>query len=82
MESVTSFVDAFYDYYNCLGYAEEEDQLLPSRDTLVKVCEILLNTSCLREEGRYSSFRVCFASPESELLYSCQYSHHVALPFL
>ena len=77
MESVVSFVDAFYDHYNRLGYAEEEDQLLPSRDTFVRVCEILLNTSCLREEGRYPSFRVCFASPDSELLDSYLYSHIV-----
>jgi len=77
MEALTAFVDAFYDYYERSGFAREEDQRLPSRDVMIRVCEILLHTSCLREEGRYSSFRVCFITPDSELLDSYLYSHTV-----
>ncbi len=77
MEAVTAFVDAFYGDYVRSGYAREEDQHLPSKDVLVRVCGVLLNTSCFREEGRYSSFRVCFISPDSELLDSYLYSHTV-----
>ena len=77
MEAVTAFVDAFYDDYVRSGYAREEDQHLPSKEVLVRVCGVLLNTSCFREEGRYSSFRVCFITPDSELLDSYLYSHTV-----
>ena len=53
----------------------EEDQKLPSKEILEDVCQVLLNVSCMREEGRFPSFRVCFVQPESELLDTYIYAH-------
>ena len=52
------------------AYADfiEEDQKLPPEEALSEVLQVLLNVSCLREEGRYPSFRVCFISPDSKYL--------------
>ena len=77
MRSIKDFVREFRERYTELGYAAEEDQTLPSERVLLEVCEVMLNTSCLREEGRYSSFRVCFIHPESGFLKTYIYSHCV-----
>ena len=65
MDGVTAFVDAIYDCYHKLIRIIEEDQKLPSKEILEDVCQVLLNVSCMREEGRFPSFRVCFVQPES-----------------
>ena len=75
MGNLTTFVDAVYDCYEKLGVAFEEDQKLPPKDTLEEVCQTLLDVSCMREEGRFPSFRVCFVQPESELLSAYIYAH-------
>ena len=53
----------------------EEDQELPPKDVLTEVCQTLLHVSCMREEGRYSRFRVCFLTPESGFLEPYIYAH-------
>ena len=58
MGGITFFVDAIYDVYNKAVPNAEEDQKLPEREVLDEVCQILLNVGCLREEGRFPSFRV------------------------
>ena len=75
MGGVTAFVDAIYDCYHKLVHNIEEDQELPSKEVLEDVCQVLLNVSCMREEGRFPSFRVCFVQPESELLDTYIYAH-------
>ena len=75
MDGVTAFVDAIYDCYHKLIRNIEEDQKLPSKEILEDVCQVLLNVSCMREEGRFPSFRVCFVQPESELLDTYIYAH-------
>ena len=66
MTDVYQFVDEIFKDYGQYSDNFEEDQMLPSRESLLDVCRILLNVSCLPEEGRYSTFRVCFISPDSE----------------
>ena len=75
MGNLTTFVDAVYDCYEKLGLAFEEDQKLPPKDTLEEVCQILMDISCMREEGRFPTFRVCFVQPDSELLSAYIYAH-------
>ena len=75
MDGITGFVDAIYNCYENMGAAFEDDQKLPSKDVLEDVCQTLLNISCMREEGRFPSFRVCFIRPDSELLSAYIYSH-------
>ena len=75
MDEIKSFVDTVYDRYGVLGFAAEEDQKLPPREVLEKVCHVLLNVSTMQEEQRYPSFRVCFIPPESELLQAYLYAH-------
>ena len=75
MDGVTAFVDAIYDCYHKLVRNIEEDQKLPSKEVLEEVCQVLLNVSCMREEGRFPSFRVCFVQPDSELLDTYIYAH-------
>lgn len=75
MDGITAFVDAVYDCYHKLNFDVEEDQELPSREVMEEVCNVLLNVSCMREEGRFPSFRVCFIRPDSELLSTYIYAH-------
>ena len=70
-----AFVDDFCDCYNRSGLCTEEDQKLPPAEVLEEICQTLVHLSCMREEGRYSSFRVCFLSPDSELLGAYIYAH-------
>lgn len=55
----------------------EEDQKFPESGILEKVCRVLMYASTMREEGRYSSFRVCFIDPRSALLDMYIYSYVV-----
>ena len=74
MTDVYQFVDEIFRDYGRYSDNFEEDQMLPSKESLLEVCRVLLNASCLPEEGRYSTFRVCFISPDSEYLDSYIYS--------
>ena len=75
MSELSTFVDAVYDCYDKIVPEVEEGQELPPKDVLEEVCQILLNVSCMREEGRFPSFRVCFIRPDSELLDTYIYAH-------
>ena len=75
MDGITTFIDAVYDCYEKKVREIEEDQKLPSKEILEEVCQVLLNVSCMREEGRFPSFRVCFVRPDSELLSTYIYAH-------
>ena len=75
MDELTTFVDAVYDCYDKSVNNLEDDQKLPPKDVLEEVCQVLLNVSCMREEGRFPSFRVCFIRPDSELLDTYIYAH-------
>lgn len=77
MDGLTAFVDAIYEYESKEKAVREyeEDQILPDKDVLEEVCQVLLNVSCMREEGRFPSFRVSFINPDSELLSAYIYSH-------
>ena len=75
MSDLRAFVDAFYDSYEQSGYCIEEDQQLPEKKVLEEICVTLAHVSCMREEGRYSRFRVCFLKPDSELLSTYIYAH-------
>lgn len=77
MNGLTAFVDAIIEHgekARALHYLEE-DQELPSAEVLGEVCQTLLNVSCMREEGRFPSFRVCFIDPDSDILHAYIYSH-------
>ena len=56
MDELTTFVDAVYDCYDKSVNNLEDDQKLPPKDVLEEVCQVLLNVSCMREEGRFPSF--------------------------
>lgn len=75
MSDIARFAKAAYDCFEGLNLSFEEDQKLPGKDVLEEVCQVLLNVSCLREEGRFPKFRVCFIRPDSELLSAYIYSH-------
>ena len=75
MSELSTFVDAVYDCYDKIVPEVEEGQELPPKDVLEEVCQILLNVSCMREEGRFPSFRVCFIRPDAELLDTYIYAH-------
>ena len=75
MGDITTFVDAIYDSFGRLKNIFEEDQKLPSKEVLEEVCQVLLNVSCMREEGRFPKFRVCAIRPDSELLRAYIYAH-------
>ena len=74
MDDLSRIVDELFKDYGQYSDIFEKDQMLPSREVLYDVCRTLLNVSCLQEEGRYSVFRVCFISPDSEYLDSYLYS--------
>ena len=75
MMSIASFVDAVYDCYNKSVIIAEEDQQLPPKDVFEEVFHVLLHVSCMREEGRFPSFRVCFVEPDSAFLNTYIYAH-------
>ena len=68
-------MDSAYELFDKSVHDLEDDQKLPPRDVMEEVCQTLLNVSCLREEGRFPTFRVCFIKPDSELLDTYIYSH-------
>ena len=74
MADVRQFVNAIIKDYMQYSDNLEEGQKLPPEEALLEICSILLNVSCLQEEGRYSTFRVCFISPDSEYLEPYVYS--------
>ena len=53
MSDISTFVDSVYDLYDQAVSDMEDDQKLPPRDILEEVCQVLLNVSCMREEGRF-----------------------------
>ena len=75
MSDISTLMDSVYDLYEKSVHVLEDDQKLPPRDVMEEVCQTLLNVSCLREEGRFPTFRVCFIKPDSELLDTYIYSH-------
>ena len=75
MDRIRSFVEKFCKVYRDSGAITEEEQELPSQEILEEVCSVLLNTSCMREEGNFSSFRVCFLAPGSDFLDAYVYAH-------
>lgn len=75
VNEMKTFIDAFYECCDRVGYDDEEDQKLPPRKTLEEVCRILLHVSCMREEGRFPYFRVCFIDPDSAFLDAYIYAH-------
>ena len=75
MDAIKRFVDAFCDGYEKSVHIVEDDQKLPPGEVLEEVSQTLLNVSCMREEGRFPSFRVCFIAPDSELLDTYIYAH-------
>lgn len=79
MEEIIKFVDVFCDSYNRNVQAPEEEQILPSKDILIKICSTLLNASCIRDELRFASYRVCFLSGDSDYLDAFVYAHKLTL---
>ena len=79
MDEIRNFVTTFNDLYNQAGYAKEEEQILPPLEIMNEVCSTLLNASCNREEGLFSSFRVCFLKEKSDILDAYLYSHRLKL---
>ena len=79
MTEIRDFVNTFTKLYNNDGYTKEEDQQLPSVAILNDICSTILNAGCIQEEGRFSSFRVCFLKPGSDILDAYVYSHRLEL---
>ena len=77
MVELKDFINEIYELANNSAYPLEKEQEFPERCILEKVCKILLNASTMREEGRYSEFRVCFIDSESSFLDAYIYSHVV-----
>ena len=75
MNDIRAFVDSVYECYENIVNVVEEEQKLPPKDVMEEVCQTLLNVSCMREEGRFPSFRVCFIAPDSDLLDAYIYAH-------
>ncbi len=75
MAELKDFISEIYVLTNSSERFCEEEQKFPERDILEKVCRVLLYSSTMREEGRYSSFRVCFIDPDSAFLDAYIYSH-------
>jgi len=75
MNEIDDFLNTFSTALEKEGTQAEEEQKLPSMDVMKKVFTTLLNASCIRDEGRFSSFRVCFINPESSFLHAYVYSH-------
>lgn len=79
MEEIRTFINTFSELYNQAGYAKEEEQILPPLEIMNEVCSTILNASCIREEGLFSSFRVCFLKEKSDILDAYLYSHRLKL---
>jgi hypothetical protein len=75
MDEIKTFVERYYEHFNDSGLATEEEQQLPPVEELIDLCATLLNVSCMREEGHFSSFRVCFMQPDSDFLDAYVYAH-------
>lgn len=77
MGDVRAFVNAIFNYESnkSSGNNTEDEQNFPSGEILQEVCQVLLNVSCMPEEGRFPSFRVCFLEPDSDLLGAYIYSY-------
>ena len=75
MDEIKNFIDTFCDSYNSTVTIMEDEQKLPSKKVLYSVCSVLLNASCIRDELRFSSFRVCFLSKDSDYLDAYIYAH-------
>lgn len=62
MDGLSAFVDAIYEYEikerSIRDY--EEDQILPPKGIVEEVCQVLLNISSMREEGKISFFQSLF----------------------
>ena len=77
MADLKDFISEIYELTNNSERFLEEEQRFPERDVLEKVCQVLLHASSMREEGRYSAFRVCFIDPDSVFLDAYIYSHRI-----
>ncbi len=78
MDEIRTFVERYCEHLNDSGLATEEAQQLPPSDELMKLCSTLLNVSCMREEGKFSSFRVCFMQSGSDFLDAYVYAHSLS----
>ena len=79
MISPETFVNEIYLLSEQSGSCLEPEQKFPEPAFLTEVCRQLLYASTMREEGRYSTFRVCFIRPDSAFLIPYIYSHAVLL---
>lgn len=79
MTEILDFVNTFTELYNQAGYEKEEAQKLPPVEILNDLCSTILNAGCIQEEGRFSSFRVCFLKQDSDYLDAYVYSHRLKL---
>ena len=75
MDTIKAFVEQYCSHYRDSGNVSEAEQDLPSSEILEEVCSVLMNVSCMREEGNFSSFRVCFISADSDFLDAYVYAH-------
>ena len=78
MNEIRTFVERYCEHFNDSGLATEEAQQLPPADVLEELCATLLNVSCMREEGHFSSFRVCFMQSGSDFLDAYVYAHSLS----
>ena len=79
MDEIRNFVETFCESYEKSVNILEDEQRLPSKEVLYKVCSVLLNASCIRDELRFSSFRVCFVPENSDYLDAYIYAHRLSL---
>lgn len=77
MVSLEEFINEINQMVAQGGKEVEQEQRFPEPDLLKRICRELLYASTMREEGRYSSFRVCFIDSESLFLLPYIYSHTV-----
>ena len=75
MDEIRTFVERYCEHFNDSGLVTEEAQELPPAEEIISLCSTLLNVSCMREEGHFSSFRVCFLQPDSNFLDAYVYAH-------
>ena len=68
MVSLEEFINEINQMVAQGGKEVEQEQRFPEPDLLKRICRELLYASTMREEGRYSSFRVCFIDSESLFL--------------
>jgi len=75
MKEIKDFIEIYRNRVEKSGLILEDEQVLPSDEVLYKVFGMLLNASCLRDELRFSTFRVCFLKDDSDFLESYIYAH-------